>query len=279
MRQASRLSWTPPSPGWQQRRQRPRSYLLALQRRRLRWRFETRHTWTENNLMNKISVLRSVMRYSIILGGPREIFQVCNQQHIPIPMQELQAKLASQQEAGARKDAELEAVHRHREELEAMLAEADRAPEAGRQHSDFGRPEPALLLPAPSGSQVCWLPSLALADARCFGFWKQFCLTVFVWSQEALWQYRSIFEWKPSSWSNATLIAYPCRYKAWGRNAFSSSQMSLQGQELTMSASEAGELRAAAAEKTALLAAAEERLARLEALHRIAQVLHSAITS
>ena len=40
-----------------------------------------------------------------------------------------------------------------------------------------------------------------------------------------------------------------------------------------MSASEGAELRAAAAEKAALLGAAEERLARLEALHRIAQVL------
>jgi len=44
-------------------------------------------------------------------------------------------------------------------------------------------------------------------------------------------------------------------------------------QHAALGAYEAAELRAVAAEKSALLAAAEERLARLEALHRVAQVL------
>ena len=68
-------------------------------------------------------------------------------------MQELQARAAAQQEACAKKDAELDAVYRHTEELEGLLAEAN-ASGPDRQNRSSGPSQPALTLPAPSESQV-----------------------------------------------------------------------------------------------------------------------------
>ena len=68
-------------------------------------------------------------------------------------MQELQARAAAQQEACAKKDAELDAVYRHREELEALLDEANTSG-SDRQNRSIGPSQPALMLPAPSESQV-----------------------------------------------------------------------------------------------------------------------------
>ena len=68
-------------------------------------------------------------------------------------MQELQARVAAQQEACAKKDAELDAVYRHREELEALLDEANTSG-SDRQNRSIGPSQPALMLPAPSESQV-----------------------------------------------------------------------------------------------------------------------------
>ena len=68
-------------------------------------------------------------------------------------MQELQARVAAQQEACNKKDAELDAVYRHRQELEGLLAEAN-ASGSDRQNRSSGPPQTALMLPAPSESQV-----------------------------------------------------------------------------------------------------------------------------
>lgn len=68
-------------------------------------------------------------------------------------MQDLQAQLASEQDAGARKDAELEALYQHRDELEARLADAQ-APGNTGQRMTVSASGPALILPAPSDSQV-----------------------------------------------------------------------------------------------------------------------------
>ena len=67
--------------------------------------------------------------------------------------QELQARVAAQQEACGKKDAELDAVYRHRDELEGLLAEAT-ASGSDRQGRSLGPPQPALMLPAPSEPQV-----------------------------------------------------------------------------------------------------------------------------
>ena len=70
-------------------------------------------------------------------------------------MQDLQAQLASEQDAGARKDTELEALYRHRDGLEARLADAQ-APCTTGQRRTASASGPALILPAPSDSQV-WI--------------------------------------------------------------------------------------------------------------------------
>lgn len=72
-------------------------------------------------------------------------------------MQDLQAQLASEQDAGARKDAELEALYQHRDELGARLADAQ-APGTTGQRRTVSASGPALILPAPSDSQV-WINS------------------------------------------------------------------------------------------------------------------------
>ena len=69
-------------------------------------------------------------------------------------MQALQARVAAQQEACDKKDAELDAVYRHREELEALLAE-DNAAGSDRRHATSDPSRPALMLSAPSEPKVC----------------------------------------------------------------------------------------------------------------------------
>lgn len=70
-------------------------------------------------------------------------------------MQELQAHLASEQDAGSRNDSELEALYRHRDELEARFADGQ-APDTTGQCRTASASGPALMLPAPSDSQV-WI--------------------------------------------------------------------------------------------------------------------------
>ena len=76
-------------------------------------------------------------------------------------MQDLQAQLCSEQEAAAKKEAELQAVQRQVDELEAQLAKAQNAaPDI--QPRDSQGSEPPLMLPAPSDPQVCpmpWMPA------------------------------------------------------------------------------------------------------------------------
>ena len=76
-------------------------------------------------------------------------------------MQDLQAKLSSEQEACAKRGAELEAVHHEKQELEAMLAQAGDSG-SDRQYKDSHSSGQPLMLPAPSEPQVCILNVLSI---------------------------------------------------------------------------------------------------------------------
>ena len=72
-------------------------------------------------------------------------------------LQDLQAQLCSEQEAVAKKEVELQAVHSQMDELEAQLATARNPGADARPQSSQGS-EPPLMLPAPSDPQVCSVP-------------------------------------------------------------------------------------------------------------------------
>jgi Tfp pilus assembly protein FimV len=68
-------------------------------------------------------------------------------------MQDLQAQLAAEQDAGARKDAELEAIYRQADERNARLADAQ-APGTTGQCRTASASGAALMAPTFSDSQV-----------------------------------------------------------------------------------------------------------------------------
>ncbi len=168
-------------------------------------------------------------------------------------LQDLQAQLCSEQEAVAKKEAELQAVHGQMDELEAQLATAQNSA-AAQPRSSQGS-EPPLMLPAPSDPQVCLAP---VHNIHLQHFGSVLRLLIHQTTTCTMSLNVSLQNLSASGMLRVVMMS-----TAWACS---------QGSGLAMSASEAAELRAAAAEKAALLGAAEERLARLEALHRIAQV-------
>ena len=72
-------------------------------------------------------------------------------------LQDLQAQLCLEQQASARSETELQAVHRQRQHLEAQLVEAQK-PVADTRPSDFQGSQLPLMLPAPADHQVGPVP-------------------------------------------------------------------------------------------------------------------------
>jgi len=76
-------------------------------------------------------------------------------------VQDLQAKLSSEQEACAKRGAELEAVHHEKQKLEAMLAQAGNSG-SDRQYKDSHSSGQPPMLPAPTEPQVCMSSVLSI---------------------------------------------------------------------------------------------------------------------